>query len=464
MDRRLSRRAALLGFAGLATSLAGCGATDTGDEVPDRTSAGDGTGQSPGDGTGSDGNGGGGGDGDGDGDADTTTRVPLDERRLGAEVVAEGFPAPLGVEVRERDRYLVADQRGRVFLVEGGRSTVYLDVRDRLAGQLKSEMGLLGIAFHPSFDENGRLFVRYSADPREGTPTDYSHTFVLSEFRTDPGADSVDPSTERTILEIPEPQANHNSGAIVFGPDGYLYVGVGDGGWARDQGKGHVQDWYDRVGGGKGQDVTENLLGSVLRIDVDGEDGDRAYAVPDDNPLVGAEGLDEHYAWGLRNPWRMSFGPDGRLFVADVGQSGGEEVNVVEKGGNYGWNVSEGAHCFEVDECPTETPDGDPLRMPIVEYSQEGGELSGNAVIGGHLYDGDALPAFRGDYVFADYRAKGRVFVAREPEEGLWSAGAVPVDHDAFGPRVTAFGRDADGELLVCSVGDTGRILRLTPA
>ncbi len=440
MSRRLSRRAALLGVAGVASALAGCGGDDgTGDGT---------TTVSP----------------DADGAAGTTTTdAPPDERTLGAELVAEGFPAPVAVEVRE-DRYYVVDQRGTITILQGGDRSVYLDIRDRLADELQSEMGLLGIAFHPEFDSNGRLFVRYSANPRPGTPDDYNHTFVLAEFEAEPGADTVDPSTERTILEIPEPQANHNSGAVVFGPEGYLYVGVGDGGWAQDRGLGHVQDWYDGVGGGNGQDVTENLHGSLLRIDVDGSDGDRPYAIPPDNPLVGEAGVDEHYAWGLRNPWRMSFGPDGRLFVADVGQSAWEEVNIVEKGGNYGWNVREGAHCFDADECPAVTPDGRPLRPPIAEYPQNGGEVSGVAVIGGYLYDGEALPAFRGEYVFADFRAGDRVFVATEQAEGPWPTYAVPVTGDAFGPQVTAFGRDADGELLVCCRGETGRIVRLTPA
>jgi len=140
------------------------------------------------------------------------------------------------------------------------------------------------------------------------------------------------------------------------------------------------RDWYDANAGGNGQDVSENLLGSILRIDVDvdvdgnGGGDDRNYAIPDDNPLVGTGGLDEHYAWGFRNPWRMSFGPDGRLFAADVGQNAYEEVDVVERGGNYGWNVREGTHCFEAESCPDETPDGDPLVDPIIEYPHDGGE------------------------------------------------------------------------------------------
>jgi len=181
--------------------------------------------------------------------------------------------------------------------------------------------------------------------------------------------------SERTVLEIPEPQGNHNAGDLAFGPDGHLYVAVGDGGSGGDRGRGHVEDWYDANEGGNGQDVTENLLGSVLRIDVDGRDDGKAYAIPEDNPLVGREGLDEHFAWGLRNPWRMSF--DGKeLYVADVGQFAREEVSLVTNGGNYGWNVREGIECFGADDCPDETPPdvrgGEPLVDPVVEYPHSG--------------------------------------------------------------------------------------------
>jgi len=418
--------------------------------------------------------GGGGPDGsDGaNGGTPSPTDVPPGDRELGADLLAEGFPAPLGVEVPQPGRYFVADQRGRVYLVTAnGNQRTYLDIEDRLTSSPGGEEGLLGLAFHPEFDDTGRFYVRYSADRRPGTPENYSHTFVLAEFTADPTADSADPSTERTVLEIPEPQTNHNSGAIAFGPEGYLYVGVGDGGAANDQGRGHVEDWYGRVRGGNGQDVTENLLGSILRIDVDerggseaGDDGEEgAYGIPEDNPLVGEAGLDEHYAWGMRNPWRLSFGPEGRLFVADVGQNAWEEVSIVRKGGNYGWNVYEGTHCFQQDECPAVTPDGERLQAPIIEYGHGGGAVSGVAVIGGYLYDGDALPAFRGEYVFADWRANGQLFVAPETQTGLWPTSAVPVRNEDFGPQVMAFGRDTDGELLVCTVGETGRLFRLTP-
>ncbi|MCU4799538.1 PQQ-dependent sugar dehydrogenase [Halobacteria archaeon HArc-gm2] len=404
-----------------------------------------------------------------------TENDPFGDLRLRGELLADGFTSPVSVAVPEPDRVFVADQTGQIHLVEDGdqRTEPFLDVSERLVALSGvTEQGLLGLAFHPDFPDDDRVFVRYSAPPRPNTPDDYSHTFVLSSFRTGPDGTTADPDSETTLLEIPEPQANHNAGAVTFGPDGFLYVAVGDGGGGGDQGTGHVEDWYDATAGGNGQDVTENLLGSILRIDVDvdgngGGEG-RNYAIPDDNPLVGADGFDEHYAWGFRNPWRISFGPDGRLFAADVGQNAYEEVDVVERGGNYGWNVREGTHCFEADSCPDETPDGDPLVDPIIEYPHDGEGVAGVSVTGGYLYDGDAVPSLQGTYVFADWQAEGELFVARERSEGLWPVTTVPVED--VGPFVPTFGRDAADELLVCTSeeagvsGSSGAVYRLRPA
>jgi glucose/arabinose dehydrogenase len=268
-------------------------------------------------------------------------------------------------------------------------------------------------------------------------------------------------------MEIPPPQAHHNAGAIVFGPDGSLFVAVGDGGAGGDQGRGHVEDWYDGVAGGNGQDVTENLLGSILRIDVD-TDAER-YAVPDDNPLVRRDGLGEHYAWGLRNPWRLAF--DGEtLYAGDVGQSRYEELDRIEKGGNYGWNVKEGTHCYESDACPDRTPDsvrgGERLRDPVVEYPHSGAPVSGVSIIAGNVYRGTDLPGLDGTFVFGDYRAKGELFVASPSDDGLWDTGVLPVVADDAGKlqQLRAFGRE-NGELYVLSVGNEGGGLhRLAPA
>ena len=389
--------------------------------------------------------------------------TPLSSLALGGTELVTGLSNPVDVAVPGEEFY-IADQAGEVTYLdgEGATPTTAIDLTDRMVSP-GGERGLLGVAIHPDYDGTGRVYLRYSAPRRSGTPSDYSHTFVLSEFAVSEG--TIDPDSERTLLEIPQPQSNHNAGAITFGPDGYLYVAVGDGGAGNDQGTGHVEDWYDAVDGGNGQDITANLLGSILRIDVDSQSSRRPYGIPEDNPLVGEDGLDEQFAWGFRNPWRMSFGPEDRLFVADVGQASYEEVNVVERGGNYGWNVREGAHCFRADSCPTTGPDGEPLVDPITEYSREDDGVSGVSVIGGYLYDGDAIPTLRGRYVFADFVTDGRLFVATESEG--WATTTVPIN--GIGANVLAFGRTPAGELLVCSTdggglgGSSGAVHRLRP-
>ncbi|MFB6297778.1 MAG: sorbosone dehydrogenase family protein [Salinirussus sp.] len=460
MRRRRFLAACTVGLAG----LAGCGApggrsgSAGSDEQSTATAAGGGTGSRTRT-----------GDPSGDDPGGETEGTALPDS-VGLVTVADGLQTPLDVAFApQADRRYVAEQRGlvRVHGPDGLRSDPLLDLRDRVTTGF--ETGLLGIALHPDFAENRRLFVRYSAPRRPGTPTSFSHTFVLAEFRVaEDGLTAVD-GTERTVLEIPEPQANHNAGAIVFGSEGYLYVGVGDGGAGGDRGRGHSEDWYDALPGGNGQDVSDNLLGSILRIDVDGREDGTGYAVPDDNPLVGREGLDEQYAWGFRNPWRLSV--DGEdLYAGDVGQNRYEEIDLVERGGNYGWNVREGRHCFGADACPASVPagvrDGRRLRPPVIEYPHSGAPVSGISVITGNVYRGSTVPALRGRFVFGDFRASGRLFVATPGGEGPWQTAVLPVrDRDASAlDRVLSFGRD-DGELYVLGTGDgRGGIYRLIPA
>lgn len=409
-------------------------------------------------------------------------------RTVTATRIAGGFTAPLAVLAPDATdgRYLVADQVGVVHRVDDGSvaDEPFLDIRDRTVDVrgAYSEMGLLGIAVHPRYADNRKIYVRYSAPRRSGTPSSYSHTFVLSEFTVGPNGERADPGSERTLLEIPQPQPNHNAGGIAFGPKGYLYVGVGDGGGANDVGMGHVEDWYSGTEGGNGQDLTSNLLGSLLRIDIDTQTGDRPYGIPQDNPLVDSEGFDEHYAWGLRNPWRFSFDGDD-LYVADVGQNLREEINRVVKGGNYGWNVREGTLCFDADspssppsECPTSGPGrpggSEPLRDPLIEYSHSAdGTPRGVAVVGGYRYRGTALEGFEGAYLFTDWNARNRLFVARPSEDSeLWPIEVVQMrgPEGGLGQYVLGFGRDRDDELLVCSTaeggvsGDTGALYKLT--
>ncbi|MFB6120481.1 MAG: sorbosone dehydrogenase family protein [Halobacteriaceae archaeon] len=399
-------------------------------------------------------------------DAGTTTAPPRDgfPARVGVDPLATGFAAPIAYEtVPGEPGGFVADQIGLVHRVVEGTvaDAPFLDLRDHIVSlrDAYDERGHLGLAFHPDFGSNRRLYVRYSAPRREGTPADYSHTFVLSEFRAREDGAGVVEGSERTLLELPEPQGNHNAGGLAFGPRGHLYVGTGDGGGGGDSGRGHAEDWYDALPGGNGQDVTENRLGSVLRIDVDDRTGDLPYGIPSDNPLVGRDGYDEQYAWGFRNPWRISVdGAD--VYVADVGQTRFEEVNTLVAGGNYGWNVREGRACYGASSCPSETPAGDPFRDPNVAYAHDADSgPSGQAVIGGHVARGDAAPALRELYVFADWNAEGRLFLADPSGGGQWPvrvAEMVSGDVRAPGSRVLGFGRDAAGDLYVCSTDRSG--------
>lgn len=424
------------GMGGLVAGLAGCGGarTDGGnsqDSSPDITQDG-GTSRPP-----------------TTGDGETGVAVRLDTIAL-----LDGPPTGFAVSPSGDYRYLL-EQPGRIRVhgPNGLAAEPFLDIRDRLVSG--GERGLLGMAFHP--DDDGRFYVRYSAPTRAGTPPDFSHTFVLAEFRSVTST-RADPESERAILEIPQPQSNHNSGSIVFGPKNLLYIGVGDGGGAADEGLGHVS-------GGNGQDVTENLLGSVLRINVGSSGESRAYAIPTNNPVVGESGLKEQYAWGLRNPWGMSF-DRGDLFVADVGQSSWEEVNLVDRGGNYGWNIREGSACFRKRSCADTGPHGEPLRDPVIEYPNGNAEIGGIAVIGGYRYRGTALPDLDGRYVFGDLRAKGRLFKATPSGGDTWPVSLleiVPEDRPKLG-SLRAIGRDRDGELYAAATGDRGPgVYKLVP-
>jgi len=240
---------------------------------------------------------------------------------VGLERVATVPDWPLAFAIPPAGGYprYVALRRGLVLALDsdGLRETPFLDLREVVSTGI--EQGLLGLTLHPDFEANRRLFVRYSAPSREGTPANYDHTEVLAEFRATEDGSRALVESERTLLEVPEPHAPHNAGDLAFGPDGYLYVPLGDGGGENDAGRGHAEDWYAGLPGGNGQDVSANLLGSVLRIDVDSRSGDLPYGIPRDNPLVGRAGLDEQFAWGFRNPWRLGFS-GGRLFVDDDAQ------------------------------------------------------------------------------------------------------------------------------------------------
>jgi glucose/arabinose dehydrogenase len=395
---------------------------------------------------------------------------------VGLERVVGGFQVPTDMALLPgENRRVVVDLPGVAYLNEGEelREEPFLDVRDRLA-ELVGERGLLGLTPHPDFDQNRRFYVRYSAPLAEEASEEFSHTEVLSEFEANEDGTSTRPDSERVLLEVHEPRKVHNGGAVAFGPDGYLYTSYGDGGGPRDAGPGHASDWYGRNRGGNGQDVSANLLGSILRLDVDSREGDKPYGIPDDNPLVGKAGLDEQFAWGFRNPWRMGFS-NGTLYAADVGQNRYEEIDRVVKGGNYGWNVREGTHCYGTESlsdmpenCPDSTPPdvrgGEPLRKPVIEYPHaRNGETIGISVIGGYLYDG-SIDALNGKFVFGDYSKqgdpRGSLFAATPTRNGLWEFEQLQVEGAEDGAvegYLIALARDENGELFaLTSAGELG--------
>jgi glucose/arabinose dehydrogenase len=334
------------------------------------------------------------------------------------------------------------------------------------------ERGLLSMAFHPNFRENRRFFVHFSAPLRSGAPNGWNNTGTISEFMQ--SADNpakADPASEQVILQLDQPQANHNGGTIAFGPDGKLFIATGDGGAANDVGVGHAEDWYQANAGGNGQNVTENLLGKILRIDVD---AGSPYGIPSDNPFAQGGGKGEIFAYGLRNPYRFSFdiGGNRQLIAGDVGQDLWEEVNVIRSGENYGWNVKEGTHCFDaanpenpqIRNCPDAAPEGKPLVDPVLEYRNARGDGIGLSVIGGHVYRGSSMPQFQGEYIFGDWSAtprqpNGLIFAARPRPNGPWEFQKLRVAGSPDGQLkefVVGFGQDSAGEMYLLTSGTAG--------
>ena len=384
---------------------------------------------------------------------------------------------------------LVADQAGTIHLVtkEGQRTEQpFLDLRPRLtkinAGF--DERGLLGLALHPKFAENKKFYVVYSAPLRKTAPENWDHTMRLSQFTANPDGLSAKTDSEKVILDIDQPYFNHNGGMVLFGPDNFLYLTTGDGGNANDRDeKGKSKG---RPPEGNGQNL-QTLMGKILRIDVDKGD---PYSVPQDNPFVGKQARPEIWAYGLRNPWRVSFdrGGDRELFAADVGQDAYEEVDIIKKGGNYGWNIKEGLHCFNpedtrkpLEDCPDHGANGDPLIDPILEYKnfkahRRAPDAQGISITGGFVYRGKALPPWQGKYIFGDWsrnsiKGDGALFAATKGANGKWTfERIVPTSHpESLGAYITAFGEDAEGELYVLTndrngvTGTTGKVFKLVP-
>ena len=322
------------------------------------------------------------------------------------------------------------EKGGRIRIVRDGQlvSAPFLDLSAKVSRG--GEQGLLGLAFHPDYPDDPRIFVNY---------TDEAGDTHIASFTVDPSdPDRADPSSEQELLFVDQPYANHNGGVVAFGPDGYLYIGLGDGGSGGDP---H----------GNGQKLGV-LLAKVLRIDVDGTADGKAYAIPPDNPFVSRAGAaPEIFALGLRNPWRFSFDrANGDLWIGDVGQGAWEEIDVVRvgtSGQDFGWNRMEGAHCFR----PSHGCEQAGLTMPVAEYGHD----AGCTVIGGHVYRGAAQTALAGGYVFADY-CSGTIWAIDPTRNG-------PTEPTVVGETeasVTSFGEDEAGELYVTDIRG-GRLLRV---
>ncbi|GAB2777252.1 PQQ-dependent sugar dehydrogenase [Salinimicrobium soli] len=407
-------------------------------------------------------------------------------------LVADNLVSPVGLTESPDDsgRLFVIDQAGMIWLINADgtkQENPYLDVRSRMVslGSDYDERGLLGLAFHPDFAVNGKFYVYYTAPPNAGGPEEgasWNNISRISEFTvSDPAASQAELSTERIVLDIDQPQGNHEGGTIAFGPDGYLYISIGDGGAADDVAPGHVEDWYEANAGGNGQDIEENLLGNILRIDVNGA---LPYSIPGDNPFVGEDPLPEIYAYGFRNPFRFSFdmGGSNRLFVGDAGQSLWEEISVVEAGGNYGWNVKEGSHCFDASDnknipatCPDTDVYGTPLTDPVIELPNAANPAGGVTVtvIGGYVYRGNSIPDLNGQYLFGsfskDFQPTGEVYISNPTGAGPWTYEEVNFKSyaDNLGYYLKGFGQDMDGEMYLAvssqlgPAGNTGKIFKL---
>jgi len=347
------------------------------------------------------------------------------------EQITEGLRQPVGLK-HARDgsgRLFILEQGGRIRILKDGKlsNTDFLNMQNRVSSG--SEEGLLGLAFHPNFEKNRRFFINYTADDKTGLET------RISEFSASPDLKTANQQSEKIILRIAQPFSNHNGGDLAFGPDGKLYIGMGDGGAGNDP-KGNAQN-------------LGSLLGKMLRIDIDPQEGTKAYAIPQDNPFrTQSKIAPEIWAYGLRNPWRFSFdSANGDLYAGDVGQSGREEINLLQRSGNYGWNIMEGTICTPRVNLPC-----DPSRYapPIFDYPR--GE--GTVVIGGYVYHGKAIPQLGGAYLYGDF-GNGRIWMLRHN-------GKTTTQHQLLletNRLISAFGEDIDGEIYV--VDYRGKIFKI---
>jgi glucose/arabinose dehydrogenase len=335
--------------------------------------------------------------------------------------VLQGLTNPLYVtNARDgSDRLFIVEQGGRIKIRQPGATaaSVFLDITSKVLSG--GERGLLGLAFHPQFAVNRRFFVNYTRQPDGAT--------VIAEYRVSVSNPNLAETDESALLIVQQPFANHNGGMIEFGPDGFLYIGMGDGGSANDPDN-RAQN-------------TRELLGKILRIDIDHPQSPSVlYSSPSTNPFFGPDpGLDEIFAVGFRNPWRFSFdGGTGQLFVADVGQNSREEIDVVALGGNYGWRVFEGTRCTNLGPAPCS---GD-FTPPIADYERAGGRC---AVTGGYVYRGNKSSLSVGTYVYGDF-CTGEIFSLSNGVQSVLLDTAL---------NISSFGEDEAGEIYVVGLGGT---------
>jgi len=381
------------------------------------------------------------------------------ELTVGFQTIAEGFTSPIEFAVPNdgTDRFFIVDQVGQIYIIKNGTllAEPFLNISSKMVPLMGGfdERGLLGMAFHPDYVTNGRFFIFYSAPAyTEG----FNCTSVIAEYQVSAeNEDLADPTSERIILTVDKPEFNHNAGKILFGSDGYLYIAFGDGGGAND----------DHGTIGNGQNIS-TLLGKIVRIDIDNGD---PYSIPLDNPFVGQEGLDEIYAVGFRNPWRISYDvPSDRFYVADVGQNKYEELDIMEPGKNYGWRIMEGFHEFDpalADELGISI---ESLAKPIDEYSHG----MGLSIIGGYVYHGNAFPELQDKYIYGDWSdgfipGRARLFYAEETEKYGFMRYEFRMDSNNSISYLLAFGQDTNGEVYVLTsevlgpTGTTGRVSRM---
>ncbi len=353
---------------------------------------------------------------------------PVGDIALATETVATGLSSPLYLTAPAGDaRQFVVEQRGRILVLENGNllPVPFLDISGKITSG--GERGLLSMAFHPRYATNGFFYVNF---------TDLNGDTRVERYRVSGNRNAADPNSAKLIITIAQPFANHNGGLVMFGPDGMLYIGMGDGGSGGDP-QGHGQN-------------LQSLLGKILRLNVDSAD---PYGIPQDNPYTGGGGRPEIWASGMRNPWRFSFDRVGNsLYVADVGQNMWEEVSAVSTetaGLNYGWNAAEGNHCFASPTCNLSG-----FVRPVLEY----GRNQGCSVTGGFVYRGNRMPALAGTYFYSDYCSgwlrSFRLINGVATEQREWAVGDLG--------NVLSFGEDSAGELYVLSTD--GRVYRLVPA